>query len=182
MTVAEIVPLDASRLAALHGFLDRLPEYDRTFIKEDVHNHAVAERWVYDPGSARHWVAVRESAVCGLVLVVPLAGWSAHVGELRLVVDPELRGRGLGTAMARHALRSAAEMGLSKLVVEVVAEQQGAVSMFDALGFRGEALLSAYIRDRTGQLRDLLVLAHDVGEEWAAIASLGVPDDLAETG
>jgi ribosomal protein S18 acetylase RimI-like enzyme len=83
--------------------------------------------------------------------------------------------------MARHALREAVGMGLTKLVVEVVAEQEGAVRMFDDLGFRGEALLSSYIRDRSGQLRDLLVLAHDVSEEWSAIASLGIPDELTTT-
>ena len=34
--------------------------------------------------------------------------------------------------------------------------------------------------DRGGELRDLLVLAHEAGEEWSAIASLGVERDLGE--
>jgi ribosomal protein S18 acetylase RimI-like enzyme len=69
-------------------------------------------------------------------------------------------------------------MGLAKVVVEVVATQDSAVRLFDELGFRGEALLTAYIRDRSGALRDLLVLAHDVDDQWSAMSSLGIADDL----
>jgi ribosomal protein S18 acetylase RimI-like enzyme len=175
---AAIVELEGGHLDALRAFLDRLPDGDVTFIKEDVRDPAVAEAWVRGTGAARRWVAVDDGRIDGLVGVVPLAGWSSHVGSLRLVVDPAARGRGLGRELARHALREALAMGLTKLVVEVVAEQQGAVHMFDELGFRGEALLTAHIRDRSGELRDLLMLAHDVGEQWSAMASLGVHDDL----
>jgi ribosomal protein S18 acetylase RimI-like enzyme len=179
MTAAAIAPLDAGHLPALRRFLDALPDGDVTFIKEDVRDPAVAEAWVREGGPARRWVALEDSgAVSGLVSVRPLVGWSAHVGELRLVVDPGHRGRGLGRALARHALHEAVEAGLAKVVVEVVAEQEGAVRMFTDLGFRGEALLKDHIRDRSGALRDLLVLAHDARDEWSAMASVGVGDEL----
>ena len=114
----------------------------------------------------------------GLVSVRPLLGWSAHVGELRLVVAPAQRGRGRGRTLAQHALREALAAGLEKIVVEVVAEQEGAVRMFTDLGFRPEALLKDHIRDRSGELRDLLVLAHDAAEEWSAMASVGLEGEL----
>jgi ribosomal protein S18 acetylase RimI-like enzyme len=174
----EVVALDAGRLPALREFLSGLPERDLTFIKEDVEDPDVLERWCRDPSHARRFVAVDDAGVLALVMVVPLRGWSSHVGELRLVVDPAARRQGLGARLARHALREAADMGLQKVVVEVVAEQEGAVQMFTDLGFRGEALLACHIRDRGGELRDLLVLAHDVGEEWSTLASIGVEDEL----
>jgi ribosomal protein S18 acetylase RimI-like enzyme len=175
-----IVALDAEHLPALRRFLDALPEGDVTFIKEDVHDPAVAEGWLASPRGLRCWVALEDAdAVAGLVSVQPLVGWSSHVGELRLVVDPDLRGRGLGRALAGHALREAVAAGLEKVVVEVVAEQEGAVRMFTDLGFRGEALLRDHIRDRAGTLRDLLVLAHDAREEWSSMASVGIEGELA---
>ena len=58
------------------------------------------------------------------VAVVPLQGWSSHVGEVRVIVDPAHRGRGIGRALARHAVLDALELGLTKLVVEVVADQE----------------------------------------------------------
>lgn len=174
MSIA-ITPLNADHLTVLRRFLEALPEGDLTFIKEDVRDPAVAESWAKSPGRTRISVAVGDDqAIVGLVSVRPLLGWSAHVGELRLVVDPAARGQGVGRTLAMHALREAVDGGLEKIVVEVVAEQEGAIRMFSELGFRGEALLSDHIRDRSGELRDLLVLAHSVSDEWSAMASVGV--------
>jgi L-amino acid N-acyltransferase YncA len=177
--VTRIAGLAPDHLPALRRFLDGLPEGDVTFIKEDVRDPSVAERWAAGGDGARRWVALAgDGAVLAIASVVPLRGWSSHVGEVRLVVDPQARGQGLGRALARQALREALDMALQKVVVEVVAEQEGAVAMFTELGFRGEALLTCHIRDHSGAVRDLLVLAHDVGEEWTSLASLGVEDDL----
>lgn len=179
MQAPRIAPLDGGQLPALRTFLDALPDGDVTFIKEDVRDPAVAGAWVRDDGPTRRWVAVDEAgAVLGLVSVRPLLGWSAHVGELRLVVAPAQRGRGRGRTLAQHALGEALAAGLEKIVVEVVAEQEGAVRMFTDLGFRPEALLKDHIRDRGGELRDLLVLAHDAAEEWSAMASVGLEGEL----
>ena len=76
------------------------------------------------PGTARA-IAVDDGEVVGSVAVVPLHGWSSHVGEVRLVVDPEQRGRGIGRALARQAVLDALDLGLAKLVVEVIADQDG---------------------------------------------------------
>lgn len=174
----EVAELSADHLPALRAFLDELPDEDVTFIKEDVRDPTVAQGWIDGAGTARRWVGLIDGRLQGLVMIVPLTGWSSHVGSLRLVVAPSARGRGLGRALARHALQEAVDMELAKVVVEVVAEQESAVRLFDELGFRGEALLSAHIRDRAGSLRDLLVLAHDVDEHWSAMASLGIDVDL----
>ena len=108
-----------------------------------------------------------------------LSGWSDHVGDLRLVVDPEARGQGLGRALARWALLQAVDGGLAKLSVEVVAEQEGAVAMFTGLGFQAEALLRDHVRDRDGELRDLIVLSHSVEDAWSAMQTAGIDDALA---
>ena len=108
--------------------------------------------------------------------VVPLHGWSSHVGEVRLVVDPAARGRGIGRELARHAVHDAVDLGLAKLVVEVIADQTALIAMFVALGFDAEALLADHVRDRNGQIRDLLVLANDVESQFAAMATAGITE------
>ena len=123
-------------------------------------------------------IALDAGEVVGSVAVLPLHGWSSHVGEVRLVVDPEHRGQGLGRALARHAVHDAVELGLAKLVVEVIADQEALIAMFRALGFEPEALLSDHVRDRNGQIRDLLVLANDVESQFAAMTTAGITDAL----
>src|SRR4051794_10422034 len=193
-----VVPLGPEHCDALLRFFRDLPEGDRTFIKEEVTDPETVRAWT--TGSNR-WVAVEGDAVRGYVAVLRLPGWSDHVGEERLVVAPAALGGGLGRELARHAVARVAraagggglgrgvarhavvagvEAGLTKLVVEVVAEQGSALALFSALGFSGEALLRDHIRDRDGQLRDLMVLAHHVGETWSGMDTVGVADELGE--
>ena len=149
-------------LDGLIAFFERVPESERTFFKEPA-TAALAD----------------DGRVVGYVAVVRLSGWSDHVGEVRLVVDPEARGQGLGRGLARWALLQALEADLKKLTVEVVAEQEGAVSMFSGLGFQAEGLLRDHVRDRDGELRDLILLSHSVEDAWSAMETAGIDDALA---
>ena len=172
MQIRRIEPADR---VALEEFLERIPDADRTFLKEDVADHAVVAAWVR-PGDARSIAIDDGLAVLGYVAVIPLHGWSSHVGEVRIVVDPARRGQGVGRALARQAVLEALALGLAKMVVEVIADQDGLVGMFRGLGFEPEALLVDHVRDRSGELRDLLVLAHSVEQQWASMAAAGLAD------
>jgi len=167
-------PIEPGDEPALRRFFARIPESDRTFLKEDVGDPEVVAAWAR-PGTART-IAVEAGEVVGSVAVVPLHGWSSHVGEIRLVVDPAHRGKGLGRALARRAVIDALELGLAKLVVEVIADQAALVGMFRTLGFEPEALFANHVRDRSGSVRDLLVLSNDVDSQFAAMATTGITE------
>ena len=172
----EIRPIEAGDSEALSRFFERIPESDRTFLKEDVGDPRVLADWVR-PDAGRT-IAVDDDQVVGALAVVPLVGWSSHVGEVRLVVDPEHRGRGIGRRLARQAVLDAVDMGLGKLVVEVISDQAPLIAMFRGLGFEPEALLTDHVRDRSGQTRDLIVLANSVYEQFAALSAAGVAEQL----
>ena len=162
-------------LDALLAFFARIPEAERTFFKEHVLDRAAVEGWLRE-ARGRRGLACDAGEVAGYVAVLPLAGWSDHVGEVRLVVDPARRGQGVGRALARWALLQALELGLAKLYVEVVADQEGAVALFTALGFSAEGLLRDHVRDGDGRRRDLVLLAHPVDDHWAAMTTAGIDD------
>jgi L-amino acid N-acyltransferase YncA len=173
-----VVELGPERCDALLRFFAELPEGDLTFIKEDVTDPETVRSWAADTSPGGRWVSVEDDEVTGYVAVRPLPGWSDHVGEVRLVVSPTRRGSGLGRELARRALVEAVSSGLSKLVVEVVAEQGAALALFTDLGFSGEALLRDHIRDRGGELRDLMVLAHHVSDTWSGMDTVGIAEEL----
>ncbi|MDK3258643.1 GNAT family N-acetyltransferase [Blastococcus capsensis] len=173
-----VVELGPERCDALLRFFGDLPAGDLTFIKEEVTDPETVRSWANGESAGGRWVAVEGDEVTGYVAVRPLPGWSDHVGEVRLVVAPSSRGSGLGRELARQALVGAVSSGLSKLVVEVVAEQGAALALFTDLGFSGEALLRDHIRDRDGELRDLMVLAHHVSDTWSGMDTVGIADEL----
>ena len=170
MEIRQMQPGDRD---AVTRFLRRVPEADRTFFKEDAE---AIDAWI-DPGPARA-VAVAGGEVVGYVAVVRLHGWSDHVGEVRVIVDPEHRGRGIGRALVQRAVLEAVALDLRKMVVEVVADQEPTIAMFRSLGFDPEALLTNHVCDQSGALRDLMILAHSADEEWSSMVVAGIADEL----
>ena len=174
----EIRQIEARDHDAVGRFVGRIPEGDRTFFKEDVADPKVVTAWT-ELGAARS-IALDDDVVVGYVALIPLAGWSSHVGEVRVIVDPDHRGRGIGRTLAQHAVLEALSLGLRKMVVEVVADQEATIAMFRSLGFDPEALLKDHVRDQAGGTRDLMVLAHSVDDSFASMAAIGLGDAIGE--
>ena len=165
--------LDSGDAEGLRDFFRRLPAADRNFFKEDVQEETV-DSWLKDRRSRRALAFDDAGKVVGYAAVIPSPGWSKHVGEIRLVVDPGERRKGIGRALARWSVLEGARLGLSKVYVEVVADQEPARVMFQNLGFVGEALLKDHIRDRRGKLRDLVVLSMSLDDSQSAMSTLGM--------
>src|SRR3954468_9212714 len=127
MTEVQLQPVAGIDPEQLRAFFRRVPEGDRTFFREDVLGDGVVDGWLADE-RARRRVAVAEGDVVGYLAVIPGVGWSSHVGEVRVVVDPERRRMGIGRALARQGLMEGLDLGLAKLVVEVVAEQEATLA------------------------------------------------------
>lgn len=170
--------LTAEDEEAVRRFLRDMPEGDRTFFKADLDDEESIARWCADE-RAPGWVIADGDQVQAMLSLVPGALWSSHVGELRLVVGAAHRRRGLGRKLARVGLAEALNLGFRKIIVEVAAERQGDIEMFTSIGFTAEALLKDHICDRNGNLRDLVILAHDTGSVSGALDALGFTTELS---
>jgi L-amino acid N-acyltransferase YncA len=159
LTVRPLIPQDRSFMGE---FFERVPEEDRTFLKEDVLNREEVEIWLDEINNDRETVMVSVAAdriVGTAILERQLRGWSRHVGEIRLVVDPSYRQRGLGLRLAETIFELAKHSHLEKLFALMVADQAGPIRVFKQLGFRTEATLNDQIKDRHGRKHDMLVMA-----------------------
>jgi ribosomal protein S18 acetylase RimI-like enzyme len=175
--LAELRRLTGADADATIRFLQNLPEGDLTFLKEPADDDTVT-RWIAD-GRGYHWVAIGDDGeLQAMVSIIPGALWSSHVAELRLVVGESFRRRGLGRRLARHGLAEALRLGLRKVMVEVVADKDGDIAMFEAIGFQAEALLRDQIRDREGNVHDLVLLSHEVDTGAAAMEALGLAGEV----
>ena len=170
--VRSLTPEDGIAFAR---FASVVPDGERRFVKEslDISEDGFAAM-VSAPG-IRRLVAVEPNGdIVGLAGTFPGGGWSSHVAELRVLVASTHRRHGIGRALAQAALIEALKQGCSHAFVEVVAEQEGLVAMFQDLGFEPEALLSDFVRDGAGEFHDLMLLTHRADEQLSRQQVLGL--------
>lgn len=165
--------------AALDDFLVGLPRQDGGFLNADLADDA-DRRQVLDQSRGTRLIALTEDGtIVGTASILPSAGRSSHVAQLRLVVAAGSRRRGIGRTLARASLVAALGLGLEKLAVEVLGQQEDVVDMFLDLGFDAEALLHDFIRDEDGNYADLMVLVHPTVDAAHALAAAGIGEELA---
>jgi len=174
-TIRRFRPADAD---AMLTFAQALPEHDLLFLGRDLRHHRVIAAWLDAIGEG--WIDSlvaegEDGAIVGTAALVrdPL-GWSAHVGEVRLLVDADRRGAGLGRDLVEALFAIAAEHGLAKLSARMTPDQAGSVALFEGLGFRAEALLRDEVRDRAGRPHDLAILSLDLARHTARADAYGV--------
>lgn len=159
---------------ALEAFFAGLSAEDRTFFWEDVTDPAVAARWAGEGRRMPHAV-IEDGQIRAFAALIPGAEWSSHVAQVVLVVSPSARRHGLGRRLASAMLVEAMNRGFTKVTVTIAADNGGAISMFQGIGFQGEALLRDHLRSpEDGVLRDLVVLAHLVDETYPTMLAAGL--------
>ncbi len=163
--------------AGILAFARALPSTDLLFLRRDITHPRVVAAWLQNvaDGTIVSLLAVEGGRIVGCATIVtdPLS-WSKHVGEIRILVASEMRGVGLGRALAQEAFALGLEMGLGKFVAQMTPDQQGALAMFSGLGFRPEALLRDHVKDRDGTTHDIVILSHDVARVNAQHEAMGL--------
>jgi len=150
--------LHADHREALEAFAARIPHEERMFVDRTLLSASAVARWTRE-FSAHRMVALDDGEVVGLVTVAPGMGWQSHVGEFRLIVQPDRRSHGIGRRLAEHGLELAAEHDLRKLSTEVMAVGSGG-RMLESLGFVEEARLRGHVQDGKGELQDLVIMSY----------------------
>lgn len=165
---------------ALEAFARRLPLHDLLFLARDIRNPRVIAAWLdqAESGQIRSLLAVDESGIHACTaLVRDELSWSPHVAEIRVLIDPALRGTGLGKVLAAECVEMAREAGVEKLFVRLTPDQAGALKLFEDMGFRPEALLRDHVRDANGETHDILIMALNLSRHEAQHQVYGMAGD-----
>lgn len=164
--------------AAVLAFAQKLPTHDLLFLPRNISQPKVLSAWIneIERGAITSLLAVKAGAVVGCgTLVRDPHSWSPHVGEIRMVVSQDVRGQGVGRALSQETFALALGAGLEKLSVQMTVDQQGAITLFEGLGFKAEALLRDHVRDVDGKTHDIVVLGHNVAQVQAQMEAYGLP-------
>lgn len=167
----------AADIPALARLAAAVPPHDLLFLARDIRQPKVLEAWLRAEaaGSTASLIALSGNDVVATVARVsdPLS-WSPHVAELRLLVAPDHRNKGLGRRLLEQAITAAVAAGASKIVARMTPDQVGAITLFEETGFRAEALLRSEVRDADGVDHDLAVLALNPDREIAIHGAFGL--------
>lgn len=111
---------------------------------------SAGEGYPHEPGPlaytdfARYWLENKSLVVVGHVgqqlagsyhLNPNFIGRAAHIGNGGYFVVPAMRGHGVGTALVRHSLRAARELGFDAMQFNLVLESNPARRLYERLGF-----------------------------------------------
>ncbi len=171
--------MSAADKEGILAFAQALPEHDLLFLRRDITEDREVDAWITDIGSGivKSLIAVEGGAIVGYGTIHRNdLRWSTHVAELRVMVSESMRGKGLGRILTQEAFAVSLEDGIEKMMAQMTLDQKGAISTFEGLGFRPEALLRDHVKDRDGNLHDLLVLSHDVATFARTRAAFGLSE------
>lgn len=149
---------------AIQGLADALSDDDMLALHSDVGDDAVLDRWQSDLRVGRTFslLAYDSHRLAGIAsLSLNPASWTAHVGEVQVIISPAHRGQKLAQVLTNELLGVGAELGLTKMVAQIPNDAVAAQRVFRRFGFTPVTLLPGFALAADGSPRDLLLMAYD---------------------
>jgi GNAT superfamily N-acetyltransferase len=111
--------------------------------------------------------AAGDQIVADAVLVRHRGGARSDIAEVRVLVDPEWRGRGLGVTLMRDLAEIAYDAELDQVVFEMVADRQDEmIRAAESLGAVTAGRVTDFAKDIRGHHHDVVYLALPLGKWW----------------
>jgi RimJ/RimL family protein N-acetyltransferase len=161
-------PLKNEDLEHLFGFFSRIPRADILIFKDDVGGLETIESWFTNPMYKKVFqlVALKNDEIIAKGTLNKEGLYWQHAAEIKLIVDPNYRGKGLGSQMFKSLLAEGLRHGFEKLIVRFTPDNKSFIRMLDHFGFKPEALLNCYVSyEDTEEHKDLVIASYNL-EDW----------------
>lgn len=158
-----IRPLEAADEQALVEFFKRMPVDERQLFKDDVTQASVIQGWIrhLDYTNILPLMVFKDRRiVADATLHRAKRGWSRHVAEFRISLDPEFRGKGLARTLLEEFIEIGPALHVAILKGHVLDVQHEARELVEAAGFVQVAVLPQHAIDLAGVVHDVLVYTH----------------------
>jgi len=93
-------------------------------------------------------------------------GWTRNLGEIRVVVSPDFQRKGLCTILVKEMFFHAISTDLYKIQAEIMENQESAITAFEHMGFKKEAILQKHVTDINGERHNLVIMSLDIKDLW----------------
>ena len=165
---------EAADVDAVHRFAQALPDHDLLYLRRDISKRPVVDAWFesIEAGDSLALLAEQDGNLIGMSgMMLDRKSWSPHVGEIRVLLGPTARGKGLGRIMIQESFAQAIGQGVEKIIAQMTLDQSAARAVFEEMGFQQEALLKEHVRDRNGEDHDIIIMSCNVNSASARLAA-----------
>jgi len=146
-------------------FVRSLPEEDLYYLINDIRDPVGMQRWIegVKDGGMTTVIAEADGKLLGYAtLRHGQLKWTRHMAEMRIMVSPQARGKGIGKILGKEIFAVANESGLRRIFARVTSKQLRARYLFQHLGFHIEAVLAECVIDNEGRTQDMIFMSYDV--------------------
>jgi L-amino acid N-acyltransferase YncA len=160
-------PMSRDDQYELYQFFVGLSAEDRRFLRNDVTDRKLIERWARNLNYARVLPILAEhdgKIVANATLHYQTFGWGRHIAEIRITIAPVFQGRGLGRLLLEEMSRLASQHGVKRLLARIVDKSGAVIRTFEKAGFQPLTVLKHYVKDvHRNEYADIALLAKEVG-------------------
>ena len=163
-----------SDLNELYTFFSNLPVGLKHLLRVNLELKENVEKRLSEIDNSFHWriIAEHKGKIIGdTTLDRALYGWKNHVGDFRIIINPEFQHKGIGTCMILELLDICQARGIEILDGELIAHQEKEINTLLKMGFRKEFVRKNYIRDIDGKLQDMVIMSNRISEIWQKLES-----------
>jgi len=164
--IRELLPEDEEKSLA---FFQSLPIEDRQYLRMDVTQMKNIKRRMNPGPFLNTWriIAEQDNAIYGDGYICNhKTGWMRHVSEIRCIIHPEFKRKGLGTHLLWELFHRTLVDNTRIVFAEIMPEQKPAISVLEKLGFKLGMVKPKHVKDIQGKTHDLYVYTKDVKHMW----------------
>jgi L-amino acid N-acyltransferase YncA len=153
-------PMVADDVEGLFQMYSQASQEDMLSLRDDVFDKAVIQAWAdnLDYSRVLPLLANINNQLVGNATLHRKQGPYRHIGEVRIFLAKDFRGRGLGTEMLKTLIDLARKEGLHQLRAEVFASTPKVIRAFESLGFERGCALEDYFMLPDNKTEDIVLL------------------------
>lgn len=151
---------------ALYRYFISLPEKIRKYLRNDVTNRVLIEKWCreIDYNKVLPILALGNEKIVGSAsLLREGSGSMSHIGEIRMTFDHEFYEKGIGSVLVDEISMLAKKAGYEKLIIKIVSSRVLLIKLFEEKNFTAVATLKNFVKNIYDKdYRDILIMEKDL--------------------
>lgn len=161
-------PIESNDIEALYIFFSKLPKTDLLIYKDNFTSIEGINEWFSSRIYSKSFqlVALSKGEIVANGSIHPEGLFWSHAAELKLIVAPDYRWKGLGSKLFNILLYEVIKNRFEKIIFRYVSNNISFMKILNQYGFKPDTKLSCYINDESTNCTKDLIIASFSFENW----------------